>query len=396
MTAIPNLDFGPDAVILRTSVGPAWVVRSVASVPLELRQRAFAARGLDFRYYEIVEESLADQFDHRYLLMQHEATGEWAVQPLFFVQQDLLGGLPQALRTFFGSPRRVWPNFLKMRMLMIGCAAGEGDLDHDRPWLAQALHDALEEYRRKASAFIILLKDFPASYRESLQVFSKNGYQRAPSMPAARLSLDFATFDEYMMERLSKVFRKNLRRKLRASEEGDPIAMEVRTDSAGLEAELHGLYLQTYDRSDFQFERLNPAYFRLLGERMPERVRYFLWREKGRLVAFGLCLVHEGVLHDLGMGLDYAVALEKSLYFRTWRDMIEWGLQNGIKTYHTGPLNYDPKSHLKLHLSPLDLYARANWSLINPIFRLAIKYLEPTRHDPVLQRFPNAHELLGN
>jgi hypothetical protein len=44
-------------------------------------------------------------------------------------------------------------------------------------------------------------------------------------------------------------------------------------------------------------------------------------------------------------------------------------------------------------LIPQDLYARHNSAIFNPIFKLAIKYLEPTRHDPVLQRFPNAHEL---
>jgi len=36
-------------------------------------------------------------------------------------------------------------------------------------------------------------------------------------------------------------------------------------------------------------------------------------------------MVHEGTLYDLAMGLDYSVALELSLYFFTWRDMIEWG-----------------------------------------------------------------------
>jgi hypothetical protein len=95
------------------------------------------------------------------------------------------------------------------------------------------------------------------------------------------------------------------------------------------------------------------------------------------------------------MGLDYSVALDLSLYFVTWRDVVEWALRNGLKAYHTGPLNYDPKSHLKLRLVPLDLYARHNWAIFNPLFKLAIKYLEPTRHDPVLQRFPNAHELRG-
>jgi predicted N-acyltransferase len=195
------------------------------------------------------------------------------------------------------------------------------------------------------------------------------------------------------MTRLSKVFRKNLRRKLRALDDAPPVTMEVLSDATSLVDELFPLYWQTYSRSDFKFEELNKEYFCQIGQRLPDRVRYFIWRQQGRIIAFNLCLVHDGTLYDLDVGLDYAVALDLHMYFVTWRDVIEWCLKNGVKTYHTGPLNYDPKSHLKLSLIPQDLYARHNSPLLNPFFKLAIKYLEPTRHDPVLQRFPNAHEL---
>ncbi|MEP6670310.1 MAG: GNAT family N-acetyltransferase [Chthoniobacter sp.] len=393
MTEIPSLGFGPDAMPLRTAVGPAWVVASVESIPPHLRSAAFASRCRDLRYYEVTETGLPDQFEYRYFVLHDEASGGWAIQPLFFVQQDLLAGLPQSVRSLFNGIRKAWPGFLKLRMMMIGCATSEGELDHDQPWLPRALLDVTEAYRRQARASLILLKDFPSSYRPALAVFSSHGYQRAPSMPAARLELDFKDFEEYLMERLSKVFRKNLRRKLRASEEGPPLTMEVLTDASALVDDLFPLYLQTYERSDFNFEKLTPEYFRLIGQRMPDRARYFIWRQNGRIIAFSLCMVHEGILHDVALGLEYPLALELSLYFRTWHDVITWGLQNGIKAYHTGPLNYDPKLHLKMALSPLDLYARHNWAFLNPIFKLAIKYLEPTRHDPVIKKFANASEL---
>ncbi len=394
MTAIPSPGFGADALELKTSRGPAWVVPSVENIPPSLRAPAFAGRCKDFRYYEVQEAAIRDQFEYRYFVLHDEASGAWALQPLFFVKQDLLAGLPQGVRSLFNGVRKAWPNFLKLPMMMIGCATGEGDLDHDQPWIAEALHAALETYRRQAKALVILLKDFPASYRALLANFSNNGFQRAPSMPGADLALDFANFEEFMTERLSKVFRKNLRRKLRASEGGAPITMEVLTDASAIAGELHPLYLQTFERSTFSFEKLTEDYLRLLGQRMPDRTRFFIWRQNGRIIAFNLSLVHGTTLYDLNVGMDYAVALDLSLYFLTWRDMIEWALKNGIKTYHTGPLNYDPKAHLKLRLAPLDLYARFNWGFINPFFKLALKYLEPTRHDPVLQRFPNASELL--
>ena len=393
MTEIPSASFGADAIQLRTSLGPAWVVASVERIPPTLRSAAFPGRSKDFRYYEVQEASVRDQFDYRYFVLHDEASGQWALQPLFFVQQDLLAGLPRGVRSLFAGLRKLWPGFLKLPMMMIGCATGEGELDHDQPWVAQALHETVEAYRRRAGALIILLKDFPASYRTALAPFANDGYQRAPSMPAAELHFDFATFDEYLTGRLGKVFRKNLRRKLRAREGQAPVTMEVLTDASAIAGEIYPLYLQTHERSDFNFEKLTEDYFRGLGQRMPDRVRFFVWRQNGRIIAFALCLVHDGVLHDLNVGLDYAVALDLSMYFVTWCDMIDWGLRNGIKSYHTGPLNYDPKLHLKLRLAPLDLYARFNWGFLNPAFKFALKYLEPTRHDPVLRQFPNASEL---
>lgn len=392
-TQVPSPVFGPDAKPLQTASGPAWVVDSVDGIPVALRESAFATRCQDFRYYEVLEESLSRQFDFRFFVLCHEATGEWAVQPLFFVDQDLLAGVPLGIRSIFSGIRKYWPRFLKLRMMTIGCAAGEGELDHDQPWVAPALHDAIDAYRHDAKAFLILLKDFPCTYRGAFAAFSCSGYQRVPSMPASRLDLDFASFDEYMTKRLSKVFRKNLRRKLRAAENAPPITMELLTDVTPIIEEIFPLYLQTHERSEFQFEKLTKEYFCLLGRRMPDRVQYFVWRQHGRVIAFSLCMVHEDTLYDLNIGLDYSVALDLSLYFVTWRDLIEWALRNGLKVYHTGPLDYDPKLHLKQRLAPLDLYARHNSAFFNPIFKLALQWLEPTRHDKVLRSFPNAHEL---
>ena len=385
--------FGADALHFRTESGEAWVVASAAHVPAKLRHTALAGRNKNFAYYELLEETLREQFDYRYFVLHDEASGEWAIQPFFFVNQDLLGGLPKAVRSVFAPVRKLWPRFLTLRMMMIGCAAGEGELDHAGPWLAAALRETIDAYRPHARVSLILFKDFPSAYREALSSLAEHGYQRAPSMPAARLELDFADFEEYMTRRLSKVFRKNLRRKLRASESAAPITMEVLPDAAHLVDDIYPLYRQTYERSDFKFEELNKDYFALIGKRQPDRARYFIWWQNGRIIAFNLCLIHDGTLQDLDVGLDYSVALDLHLYFRTWRDVIEWCLLNGVTAYHTGPLNYDPKLHLKLALSPLDLYARHDSKFINPFFKIAIKYLEPTRHDPVLKRFANFSDL---
>jgi predicted N-acyltransferase len=153
------------------------------------------------------------------------------------------------------------------------------------------------------------------------------------------------------------------------------------------------MYLAVHDRSPMKFETLTKDYFVQLSRDMPERVRYFLWRQHGKIIAFSLALIHDDTLYDECLGMDYNVALELSLYFYTLRDVISWAIANGIKFYCSTPLNYDPKLHLGCELVPLDLYVRHTAPLLNPIFRRAVKLLGPTRHDPVLRKFPNAHQL---
>jgi hypothetical protein len=346
---------------------------------------AFAAQCKDHRFYEVTDGLLAGGFEFRYLALEDHDGRTRAIQPLFFVDQDLM--VATKLHRPLAAIRKLWPRFLILRTLMVGCAAGEGHIE-DPQWTAGALHEALEAFRGEAS--LIVLKDFPAAYRAALTPFSSNGYARIPSMPMTSLALDFGSFEEYMAQRLGRVTRKSLRRKLKRA--GD-LPMEVRTDIAAIVDEIYPLYIQVHERSSLRFERLTPEFLCSLGERMPDRVRFFIWRSAGRAVAFSLCFVHGDSIYDDYLGLDYTVALERHLYFRTFRDIIEWALAQGLKTYHSSPLNYDPKLHLRCRLEPLDLYVSHSARPLNWLFKRAVRLVQPTRHDPVLARFPNAHEL---
>ena len=107
------------------------------------------------------------------------------------------------------------------------------------------------------------------------------------------------------------------------------------------------------------FDALNKDYFLALSHEMPDKTRFFVWRQNGRITAFNLCLIHRQTLYDLGVGFDYSVALQLHLYFVTFRDVIGWGIANGIRTYHAGSLDYDPKLHSSFGLC-LKIFMRAS------------------------------------
>jgi predicted N-acyltransferase len=211
-------------------------------------------------------------------------------------------------------------------------------------------------------------------------------------MPMTRLALPYRDWDEYFST-LSKATRKDLRRKFRKAERASKIEMEVVNDTTPYIDEIYPLYLQVHERSLLKFETLTKDFFRAIGQRMPERARFFIWRQGSKIVAFSLCLVCGEKIYDECIGLDYSVALDLHLYFYTLRDIISWSLQQGLKYYYSNPLNYGPKLHLRCELVPLDLYVMHTNPLLNPIFRRMIKYLGPTRHSRFLRRFPNADQL---
>jgi predicted N-acyltransferase len=358
--------------------------------------RAFRNKCKDHRYYEIIEKTLQNDFEHYYLRLDDSSGNVRAIQPVFFVRQNLVEGVPGRVRSAVDLIRKIFPRFLTMRVLMVGCAAGTGDLgacdEKDEPWVTAALQASLRTYARQNKASLIVFKDFPAKYRSPLETLALDGYARIPSMPMTRLSLRYENWDEYFRT-LSKATRKDLRRKFRNAGRAAKIEMEVVSEIGPFVDEIYPLYLAVHERSPLKFETLTKDYFRAIAQRMPERARFFIWRQSGKIVAFSFCLVCDDAIYDECIGLDYSVALDLHLYFYTLRDIISWALQQGLNHYYSNPLNYEPKLHLDCELVPLDLYVRHTSALLNPAFRRVIKYLGPTRHDPVLPRFPNADQL---
>ena len=385
-----------DDSVVPFSQGTARILKLSEVRKLDAWKHAFKGQAKDHRYYELIEETLANDFEFRYAVLEDGAGNVRAIQSLFFVRQNLIEGVRGFFRSVVDLVRKAFPRFLTMRVLMIGCAAGAGDLDTknsgDERWIAEALGPTLLEHARANNASLIVFKDFLARYRESLKILSESGFARVPSMPMTRLALAFENFDEYLAK-LGYISRKSLRRKLRKTERAAKIDMEVLSDPANVIDQIFPLYLNVHERSPMKFENLSRDFFLRIAREMPERVRFFIWRIEGRIVAFSLCLIHDDTLYDEVIGLDYPIALELHLYFYTMRDVIQWAIEQKLRCYVSGPLNYDPKLHLGHELAPLDLYVRHTRDWLNPIFTFALKYLEPTRHDPTLKKFPNAAEL---
>jgi Acetyltransferase (GNAT) domain len=362
-------------------------------------RNAFAGQRKDHRFYELVEDTIQQGFEYRYFAIKDGDGEVRAIQPFFILDQDLLAGIDSRIRAIVESVRRVWPRFLKMRTLMVGCAVGEGHLDGvalSHRCNARLLASAIVAHAVYLKTPLIVLKEFPAKYREPLNCFLHQGFGRVPSLPMTRLNIDYPNFDAYMAKALNGATRRKLRKKFAASASAFPIEMTVIGDVTPVIDEVCPLYIQVYNRSKLHFERLTRPFFCGLGRLMSDKVRFFLWRQNGRLVAFTLCMIEGDAIYAEYIGLDYSVALDLHLYHYAVRDMISWAISQGYKWLRSSGLNYDPKLHLRHELDPTDLYVKHTSTIINAVLKRILPWIEPTRYDPTLKKFPNYRELWGS
>ena len=355
----------------------------------------FADQRKDYRYYEILDDTLIGKFEHRYFAIVDNNGRVRAIQPFFLVDQDILEGLGAEQARWLSLVRRFYPRFLKLRTLMVGCSAGEAHLAATLPAdiIAETLSKDIVRQARSLAAQLIVLKEFPSSYRQPLRCFLRRGFARAPSMPMTILDIGYDSFERYMEKALKSSSRRKLRKKLEATAGVSDIHLSVTEDAASFVDELYPLYLQVFERSTMQFEKLTRDFFCQLGQRMSDKARFFAWRRGNTLVAFSLCMVQGDSLYAEYVGFDYAVALDLHLYHYAVRDMISWGISKGYKWFRSSGLNYDPKLHMRHRLDPIDLYARHTSVLANAVFRLVLPWMVPARYDPTLKLFPNYEEL---
>jgi hypothetical protein len=365
--------------------------------PAEAKQcarwrRALAGQRKDHRFYEILEETIQQGFDYRYFAIRDAAGGARAIVPFFLIDVDLIAGLPrfQRMAEFV---RRLLPRFMRMRTLMVGCVAGEGHLDDgdelSAAEQARSLAQTIVAHAAALRAGLIVFKEFQTRHRGDLACLQRAGFTRAPSMPMVALDIDYPNFETFMARVLSYKTRKDLNAKFRRSAAAGPLEMTIVRDITPFVDEVYPLYLQVYDRAQLHFERLTPEYLCRLGRDMPDKTLFFMWRFKGRIVAFSLCMVQDEEMFGEYLGFDYSVALDLHLYHVVIRDIISWAMAHGYKTLRSSEGGYDPKRHLRFRLDPVDLYVRHGSAVMNFILSKLLRYMVPVSYDPVLRRFPD-------
>src|SRR6516165_9198812 len=112
-----SIEMHHDAVV-PFAQGTAKILRLAEVRNLDAWKCAFQDKCKDHRYYELVEQTLANDFEYRYVVLEDKDGGIRGIQPILFVQQNLVEGVRGVFRKIVDSVRKRFPRFLTMRVLM--------------------------------------------------------------------------------------------------------------------------------------------------------------------------------------------------------------------------------------------------------------------------------------
>lgn len=363
------------------------IAKSIDEVSAEQWKRLFPPSLENYLFFKTIEESNLKDFSFYYILV-YKNDSLVGIAPCFNMVYSLATTVQGYLKNIFLLLGRLCPGLFNLKTIICGSPATEGSIgiaEENKSEILEAILNKMKQIAKQEHAFAVAFKDFPEYYVPLLNPLVHKGFCKMRGYPAVKIDLHFNSFEEYL-KTLSRSSRKSLRRKFRKVSALKKIECEVTNSIHHCLDEAYRLYQQVFNKSEVHFEEYTMEFLKKISDNMPQEVKYFLWRIEGKLVAFNLCLASEDTLIDEFLGLDYSVAYQYSLYFITFRDIITWCIENGIKKYESGALAYETKRRLGHIFIPLFIYASFTNKFLNRFIKLIAWSLRPENFDEGLKK----------
>lgn len=326
--------------------------------------RLFQEPSITAQLLSLLQESGIDGFNLRSIVVLRDDVPVLLL-PLFETRFDLSRFVNGWLKRSLKVAGRLVPPVFQPRILSVGLLVGEWSEIGIDPQLAEdtleaackTALDALQTLGSELKSDIVAFYNFNHYGKLPGEVFEK--FNRVQCQSCARQPIDFNSMEEYM-GRLSRAARKDLRRKMRASDEVRVI--RSRTISPFLDR-VYKLYLETVARSPLALGVLNRLFFEKICERVPgaEYTLYFVQEE---LAAFNLLVVKKEAMVDKYFCMDHELGRNYNLYALSWLENVRTCVEQKIPLYYAGQGAERTKAHLGATLIPSFILFKHRW----PVF----------------------------
>lgn len=333
-------------------------------------------------FWETLEQAGLEGFsDYRYVMFLDGCGAPAALACFYSVTTDIAIFAPAGLREVLSRIRRVFPGFLKLRMLECGTPITL----NSPPFVAHgsvpareiiaALSRLLLKTARQEGQLLIVVRDFEADAEPMRKEFERFGYHWVDNLPNTYLEIQWPSADEYLAS-MKSYYRSKLLRHLRKNE-AQHIRHELVDDFGHLAETLCSQWFAVHNQADeYQREVLNPQFYRELSSRMGASSKALLLYRKDELVGHALMLLDGDMLRWLYIGRKDAI--NDSLYIYIAHKVIETAINLGAKRVEMGLTTYSIKQDLGAQAAPLKFALRSTSRLINPLVGLFYPLLNHT------------------
>jgi hypothetical protein len=332
-------------------------------------------------FWEIIENSRLNDFKYRHVVFRDEAGNPVALTSFYSITTDIAIFAPLRLRGLLAAIRKIFPNFLKVRMLECGTPITVSS----PPFVAQEgippeaiiapLTSLLLKTARAEGQFIIVIRDFEPNTEALWPHFEKRGYHRVSSLPNTYLEIKWGTPEDYL-NAMKSYYRSKLQRHLRKNE-AQNIRHERVENFHDMADTLCAQWLQVHHQADeFQREVLTPDFYREFSRGMGSRSQALLFYRGEELAGHALLLMDGDMLRWLYIGRKEAV--NDSLYIYAAHKVVETAILLGAKRLELGLTTYSIKQDLGAQMVPVSIALRAASRIINPFVGLGYGLLNRT------------------
>ncbi len=358
----------------------ATVYNTVDDLPAHVWDELLAdtAIAMSRSFWRILEHARLNDFEYRYVLFVDDQGQALGLSAFYSVTTDIAIFAPGPLRVLLNGVRRVFPNFLKLRMLECGTPititsppfVRRSDVTDEK--IIVALHDVLQKTARAEGQFLIVVRDFEPNAHALEHAFRRHGYHWIDSLPNTYVDIEWATPAQYLASMRSYFRSKTLKHLKRNQAAG--VTHRLTDDFTDLAETLHAQWMVVHESaSEFQREVLTPDFYRRFAQDMGACSKVILFYRDDLLVGHALLLVDGETLRWLYVGRTEAT--NDGLYLYIAQTVVETAILLGAKRLEMGLTTYPIKQDLGAEVTPIKLAIRATWGIINPFVGLGYKLL---------------------
>lgn len=381
LAAVPPVQPDPTAERLELGNGVyAFIYHTIKDVP----QAAWDARArlhseaVSWPFWSVLEQSGLNDFCYHYALLIDQ-TGQVLAQACFYdVTTDLAIFGPRWLRQSLAGVRRIWPGFMKLKMLECGTPITLVSPpvtilpEADAALAIASLTRLLRKIARRQKQLLIVIRDFepPAASLEA--EFAAQGYHLSDNLPNTYLDINWPTFQGYL-HAMRSYYRSKLVKYLKRNEKLG-ITCTLTADFADLAETLHRQWMNVHENAkEFQREVLTPAFYRELSQQDGLDARVLLFYRQGELVGHALLLRDHADWRWLYVGRE--AICPDGLYLFIAQKVVETAISLGAKRLEMGLTTYPIKQDLGAEIVPLRMALRATNRFLNLFVGVGYKLL---------------------